>query len=690
MTEIAAIHYNGTGKSTKTDELGMRPMQSRAWAKRGEPFLLIKSPPASGKSRAVMYIVLDKLRNQKRRKAIVTVPQSVIGGSFASEPLSETGFTEDWVIDSKWDLCDSEAPDNGKVNAVERFLESDEENDCILLCAHATFRLAISDLGIERFDDCVIALDEVHHASADKGYGIGANKLGIHVGKLIDRGRAHIIAMTGTFFRGDTTPVLAERDERKFKTVVFTGYEQLDGYDHLKALLIEHTFYNGEYPDTIMKVVDPEKKSIIYLPHVNALDANDKLQDVDTLLDKLGNDMGRDEETGFRLVKCRKTKRILRIADLVDDAPDKRRRVVAALRDRSQKDNRDFVDIIIALNMAKEGFDWIWAEHAVAIGHRSSLTEVVQMMGRVTRDAPGKSVARFTNMERDPTMEDVELREKVNDRLKAIFMGLLMEQVYAPDFEVTSTGGGPKPGYKYKGGYKKGEVNVGRHPETGAFHVERESLPNISDPEAKSRLDDTLKDMVRKVHQHPKTLAATIPIPGDTDNGSKHIYESVVEEVVIETHPDLPREQQLEMVPYVQEDLRIRECIRKPRTESDQPDEHDKKKAAAKKIDADGKKFGLNVYDLDIDLIADAHPFESARRILGKDVDSATLRQVGDSIKRKREGNMSNEDARKHALRALDWQSANGRFPDINSTDSWERLLAHALQRVHTLASANG
>ena len=39
----------------------MRPMQERAYEKRGEQYLLIKSPPASGKSRALMFIALDKL-----------------------------------------------------------------------------------------------------------------------------------------------------------------------------------------------------------------------------------------------------------------------------------------------------------------------------------------------------------------------------------------------------------------------------------------------------------------------------------------------------------------------------------------------------------------------------------------------------------------------------------------------------
>jgi hypothetical protein len=51
-----------TGASSKANELGMRAMQERAYAKRGEQYLLIKSPPASGKSRALMFIALDKLQ----------------------------------------------------------------------------------------------------------------------------------------------------------------------------------------------------------------------------------------------------------------------------------------------------------------------------------------------------------------------------------------------------------------------------------------------------------------------------------------------------------------------------------------------------------------------------------------------------------------------------------------------------
>ncbi len=87
-----SVTYARTGAATRSNELGMRPMQERAYEKRGEQYLLIKSPPASGKSRALMFIALDKLHNQGLRKTIITAPERTIGVSFADEPLSKFGF----------------------------------------------------------------------------------------------------------------------------------------------------------------------------------------------------------------------------------------------------------------------------------------------------------------------------------------------------------------------------------------------------------------------------------------------------------------------------------------------------------------------------------------------------------------------------------------------------------------------
>ena len=205
-----------TGTSSKANELGMREMQERAYAKRGEQYLLIKSPPASGKSRALMFIALDKLHNQGLRQAIIVVPERSIGSSFADEPLSQYGFYWDWQVAPQWNLCNAPGIDEprvakSKVGAVRQFLESSDQT---LVCTHATFRFAVEELGVEAFDERLIAIDEFHHVSSNPG-----NVLGSQLGGFIARDKAHLVAMTGSYFRGDSMAVLGPADEARFETV---------------------------------------------------------------------------------------------------------------------------------------------------------------------------------------------------------------------------------------------------------------------------------------------------------------------------------------------------------------------------------------------------------------------------------------------------------------------------------------
>ena len=257
-----SVSYAQTGRTIRSNELGMRPMQERAWEKRGEQYLLIKSPPASGKSRALMFIALDKLANQGVRQAVIVVPEKTIGASFADVPLSRFGFWADWTVRPKWNLCSAPGTDGGKVKALKAFLGS---NDRVLVCTHATFRFAVDQCGVGAFDDRLVAVDEFHHASANPD-----NRLGVHVGQLMARDKAHIVAMTGSYFRGDAEPVLMPEDEERFATVTYTYYEQLNGYEHLKRLDIGYFFYTGSYADDILKVLDPSEKTIVHIPSVNS------------------------------------------------------------------------------------------------------------------------------------------------------------------------------------------------------------------------------------------------------------------------------------------------------------------------------------------------------------------------------------------------------------------------------------
>ncbi|MDQ7015676.1 MAG: DEAD/DEAH box helicase family protein, partial [Gammaproteobacteria bacterium] len=366
-----SVSYSRNGNSTQPNELGMRAMQERAYEKRGEQYLLIKSPPASGKSRALMFIALDKLHNQNIKQAIVVVPEKAIGASFHNEPLSQFGFWSDWHVEAKWNLCNAPGGDHGKINAIETFLNSE---DRIVICTHATFRFAIERFGLEAFDNRLIAIDEFHHVSANPD-----NKLGLHLGQLIQRDKVHLTAMTGSYFRGDAEAVLSPQDEDKFETITYTYYEQLNGYEYLKTLNIGYYFYTADYTEEILDVLDPTEKTIIHIPNVNSRESSkDKIKEVENIISQLGTWLGMDDKTGFHQVETR-TGQILKIADLVDDDPRKRDKVASALRSSEIKTDRDYVDIIIALGMAKEGFDWIWCEHALTVGYRSSLTEIIQI-----------------------------------------------------------------------------------------------------------------------------------------------------------------------------------------------------------------------------------------------------------------------------------------------------------------------
>ena len=393
-----------TGASARANEMGMRPMQERAYAKRGEQYLLIKSPPASGKSRALMFIALDKLHNQGLKQAIIVVPEKSIGGSFADEPLSKFGFWADWAVKPQWNLCNAPGPDEervdpSKVRAVGQFLASEDK---VLVCTHATFRFAVDQLGVSAFDDRLIAVDEFHHVSANPD-----NRLGGQLAEFIRRDKAHVVAMTGSYFRGDAAPVLMPEDEAKFETVTYTYYEQLNGYEHLKTLNIGYFFYSGRYLTAIEAVLDPSKKTIVHIPSVNSRESTtDKIKEVEHIMHCLGEWLGADDVTGFH--------------------PVKRGKVLMALKDPAHKNDRDHVDIIIALGMAKEGFDWIWCEHALTVGYRSSLTEIIQIIGRATRDAPGKESATFTNLIAEPDASEAAVVDAINDTLKAIAASLLM------------------------------------------------------------------------------------------------------------------------------------------------------------------------------------------------------------------------------------------------------------------------
>lgn len=677
MKDVIHVTYEQTGASQTFNDMGMRPMQARVFGKRDEQYILVKAPPASGKSRALMFLGLHKLTYQGLKKVIVAVPEKSIGNSFRSTELKKHGFFADWEVSPRWNLCtDETVPDQGailrsKVQQVGKFLKSDDQ---ILVCTHATLRFAFDEFPLEMFDDCLIAVDEFHHASAHE-----ENRLGEVVRDLIARGRTHIVAMTGSYFRGDTVLVLRPEDEAKFVSVSYTYYEQLNGYQYLKSLGIGYHFYSGVYLDSIAEVLDPNKKMIIHIPHVgSSASTGNKYNEVFTIFDAIGDYQSQDPKTGLHLIK-RADGKILRVADLVEDSAEARLKVQATLRDLK---DRDAVDIIIALGMAKEGFDWIWCEHALTVGYRSSLTEIIQIIGRATRDAPGKTHAQFTNLIPEPEATQGVVTGAVNDLLKAISASLLMQQVLAPKFKFVAKKSAEE------GGDEQEALVVNE--QTGEIQITVKGLKEPTTDRVRQIVEEDINELIHDIcTDNDVALHATT----NPDLTPETLNKVLVPKVIERRYEDLEPEQVEELRQQVVARMNLLDAAQSMATQSQlgfgddgrvfvheigtaapsEPEDGEKKGAAEAGLLKLVRSF-INVRDLDIDLIDHINPFQTAYEILSKDLDTKTLAQIQSAIVGKTVA-VTKEEAIKAWPRIARFREDNGRWPSSLAANEVEKRL---------------
>lgn len=632
---IVNVTYAQTKASVNTDELGMREMQQRVFAQRDAQHLLVKAPPASGKSRALMFVALDKLYNQGRKKVIVAVPERSIGASFAPTALTKYGFFADWEIKDSNNLCDA-GSSSGKVDAFIKFLEG---TDATLVCTHATLRFAFEKLAPEAFNDTVLAIDEFHHVSADTE----SSRLGALLRDVMNGSDAHIVAMTGSYFRGDSVPVLAPEDEAKFTPVTFNYYDQLNGYEYLHSLGIGHHFYQGRYTDAIGEVLDLDKKTIVHIPNVNSGESTkDKLEEVGFILDTIGEVVDEDEDTGIISVRRSDTGEIVRVADLVDDTDQKKRGDTLHFLAHTASKDRDAVDVIIALGMAKEGFDWPFAEHALTVGYRASLTEVIQIIGRVTRDSEGKSHAQFTNLIAEPDASQGEVKVSVNNMLKAITASLLMEQVLAQNFQFKTK--------KFDGddAKKPGELKIKGFKEPSTARVKQiveTDLNDLNDLKATILQDDTF------------AKAAAGSVDPETTN------RVLIPKIIREKYPDLTEVE----VEEVRQQVVVDSVIKTGEV----------REVGDKRFIKLAEKF-VNIDELNINLIDSVNPFQRAFEVMSKSVTPSVLRIIQDQIAATRI-EFTEEEALALFPKIQTWVKVNGRRPDVRAEDPNEKRLATAL-----------
>lgn len=627
MTNIVEVNYAQTGESTKINKMGMREMQERAYQARDAEYLLLKAPPASGKSRALMFLALDKLHKQGIKKVIVAVPEKSIGGSFGKTDLMSHGFFANWEPQDEYNLC-TPGGDNGKVNAFMRFMDSDAR---ILICTHATLRFAFEQIDESKFNGSLLAIDEFHHVSADKE----SSRLGNLLHNIMTKSNAHVVAMTGSYFRGDGVAVLTPEDEAKFTKITYNYYEQLNGYSYLKSLGIGYHFYQGKYTSAIEEVLDTNKKTILHIPNVNAGESTkDKYQEVDTILDMIGEVISQDTQTGIISLKRKTDGKIMKIANLVEE--NEREKVVEYLRTIKSAED---MDLIIALGMAKEGFDWPYCEHALTVGYRGSLTEVIQIIGRCTRDSKNKNHAQFTNLIAQPDAADDQVTFSVNNMLKAITCSLLMEQVLAPSFKF------------------KTKVSDSDRAEAGEIRIRGFKEPTSK--RVKDIIESDLNDLKASILQDDKMIKA---LPGNVD--AEVINKVMIPKLIQIKYPDLSEQEVEEVRQHVVVDSVVKNG--------------EIKETGDQKFIRMAGKF-INIEDLHIDLIDTVNPFQQAFEILSKSVTAQVFRVIQGAIEATRI-KMTDEEA------LILWPKIksfvtnnNGAQPNINSVDPLEKRMAEAL-----------
>ena len=309
----------------------------------------------------------------------------------------------------------------------------------------------------------------------------------------------------------------------------------------------------------------------------------------------------------------------------------------------------------------------------MTVGYRSSLTEIVQIIGRATRDAPGKTRVRFSNLIAEPDASNEAVTEAVNDTLKAIAASLLMEQVLAPRFEFKpkNPGSGPTPGFDYgEGGYDPARCNVGFSEEQGRFEIEIKGLVTPRSEEAQRICQQDLTEVIATFVQDRSTV-------------ERGMFDK-------------------ELVPEELTQLRMGKIIKDKYPELDAPDQEAVRQHAiaaltltqkAKQIAigaiaeegspntafVDGvRRYAMSVGELDIDLIDRINPFGAAYAILAKAMTEQSLQHVEAVILAKRV-TMTMEEARALAIRALKFKQERGRLPSITSPDAWEKQMAEGV-----------
>ena len=285
---------------------------------------------------------------------------------------------------------------------------------------------------------------------------------------------------------------------------------------------------------------------------------------------------------------------------------------------------------------------WPFCEHALTIGYRGSFTEVVQIIGRCTRDSYNKTHAQFTNLIVKPagTKDDVTIA--VNNMLKAITVSLLMEQVLAPEFKFTPTPREP------------------RKTEPGEIFIKGLKVPKSE--RGKQILQTDLEDLVAKTLQDDRIERA------GANNIAGAYLRQVQTDIIRENYPGLEEDD----IEAIRQNVAVKMAMTTAKIVSENNDKGDNNQFVVL-----ANRF-VKIDELDMNLIDSVNPFHHAFEVLSKKMDGTTFKLIQDVIKSDNI-NFTDDDALALVPQIQEFVDLhNGKFPSPHSNDSNERLLASA------------
>jgi superfamily II DNA or RNA helicase len=424
-----------------SDCLTLTAWQERCFhALRGNRFSILNAPMGSGKSVSISSLIADALHANPTVRAIIAVPQTLIADGF--RPV-------DWHPVK--DLCHGV---EGNVEELISFLSEPptqgDINKRVVVCTHATLVRAFAKKQ-DLFRDLLLWIDEAHHVShgkTDTGEDVH-NSLGRIMRSALEELDLNFSLglATATFYRGDRVSVVPACHLSGF--VRFSlSYE-----DYIRDLGLTLTndwivYENNNWTEAITKRMADAKKTIVYIPPVgSSFSLGSKTRDVEAVLRAIAqSETPVIEDQDCPVMRVRRGDQWIRVLDLVDETlrREKKRALIHAHRS-----GRDDIDIVIALNMAKEGANWKWAEREIIVGQRSSLTDIIQTIGRLFRKAEGKSHVEVFHLIPFVLehLNSENLREACNEALKAYLLLMMVDDILQLELPSSraaeSTGDGP-------------------------------------------------------------------------------------------------------------------------------------------------------------------------------------------------------------------------------------------------------